>query len=103
MARSGGTIICRCLASMERIVLLSEIHPLGARMFNPLDQAVSQELVIPLYYTGIETLALLQDEHGTVREAALDRHFRATVVVDVPANGRTWCVVRSGDDSARER
>jgi hypothetical protein len=39
MARSGGTIICRCLASMEGIVLLSEIHPLGARMFNPLDQA----------------------------------------------------------------
>ncbi len=40
LARSGGTIICRCLASMEHIVLLSEIHPLGIRMFNPLQQAM---------------------------------------------------------------
>ena len=38
-ARSGGTIICRCLASMADVVLLSEIHPLGTRMFNPLQQA----------------------------------------------------------------
>jgi hypothetical protein len=39
MARSGGTIICRCLASMDGVVLLSEIHPAGLRMFNPLQQA----------------------------------------------------------------
>lgn len=41
MARTGGTVICRCLASMENVVLLSEIHPLGVRMFNPLEQAHS--------------------------------------------------------------
>lgn len=40
LARSGGTVICRCLASMDRVVLLSEIHPLGGRMFNPLQQAM---------------------------------------------------------------
>ena len=40
MARSGGTIICRCLASMDGVVLLSEIHPAGLRMFNPLQQAM---------------------------------------------------------------
>jgi len=39
LARSGGTIICRCLASMADVVLLSEIHPQGLRMFNPLQQA----------------------------------------------------------------
>jgi len=32
-------VICRCLASMRDVVLLSEIHPLGLRMFNPLEQA----------------------------------------------------------------
>lgn len=40
LARSGGTVICRCLASMKDVVLLSEIHPLGTRMFNPLQQAM---------------------------------------------------------------
>jgi len=32
-------VICRCLASMENVVLLSEIHPLGTQTFNPLHQA----------------------------------------------------------------
>ncbi len=41
MARSGGTIISRCLGSMNDIVLLSEIHPYGyqKQLINPLAQA----------------------------------------------------------------
>jgi len=39
MARSGGTIICKCLGCMKDVVLLSEIHPAGTKWFNPLDQA----------------------------------------------------------------
>lgn len=39
MARSGGTLISKCLGAMTGIVLLSEIHPLGTRQFNPLAQA----------------------------------------------------------------
>ncbi|EMI40333.1 hypothetical protein [Rhodopirellula sp. SWK7] len=39
LARTGGTLISRCLASMEDVCLLSEIHPEGAEHFNPLRQA----------------------------------------------------------------
>lgn len=39
MARSGGTVISKCLATMERVVLLSEIHPVSVRTFDPLRQA----------------------------------------------------------------
>ncbi len=41
MARSGGTIISKCLSSMDNIALLSEIHPFGyeKQYFNPLAQA----------------------------------------------------------------
>lgn len=39
MARSGGTIISRCLGSMDGVVLLSEIHPFGSQVHNPLQQA----------------------------------------------------------------
>lgn len=28
LARSGGTVICKCLASMKGVALLSEVHPL---------------------------------------------------------------------------
>lgn len=39
LARAGGTLVSKCLGSMENTVLLSEIHPLGTQMFNPLAQA----------------------------------------------------------------
>lgn len=42
LARSGGTIICRCLATMRGVTLLSEINPRGvdvATVFDPLFQA----------------------------------------------------------------
>lgn len=39
MARSGSTLLCKCLGCMKGVVLLSEIHPLGERYFNPLTQA----------------------------------------------------------------
>ena len=39
MARTGGTLICKCLACMEQVIMLSEIHPLGTSMFNPVTQA----------------------------------------------------------------
>lgn len=39
MARTGGTLISRCLAPMERVCLLSEINPLGMDHFNPLKQS----------------------------------------------------------------
>lgn len=39
MARSGGTLMSKCLGCMDGVLLLSEIHPRGARWFNPLVQA----------------------------------------------------------------
>lgn len=39
MARSGSTIMCKCLGCMEGVVLLSEIHPRAGNFFNPLVQA----------------------------------------------------------------
>jgi len=35
MARSGGTLISRCLGSMDGVCLLSEIHPAGATGIQP--------------------------------------------------------------------
>ena len=39
LARCGGTLICRCLGSMREVVLLSEVHPHGMKVFDPLKQA----------------------------------------------------------------
>jgi protein O-GlcNAc transferase len=39
MARSGGTLISKCLGCMRNVVLLSEMHPSGTKLFSPLQQA----------------------------------------------------------------
>lgn len=39
LARTGGTLISRCIGSMRHVVLLSEVHPFGIRQNNPLAQA----------------------------------------------------------------
>jgi hypothetical protein len=44
MARSGATVVCKCLATMANVVLLSENHPDASRIhmqFNPIVQANS--------------------------------------------------------------
>lgn len=40
MARSGSTLMCKCLGCMESVILLSELHPLAWKIFNPLNQAI---------------------------------------------------------------
>lgn len=39
LARSGGTVIGKCLGCMKNVYLLSEIHPQGSNRFNPIKQA----------------------------------------------------------------
>jgi len=39
LARTGGTLISRCLGSMDGVCLLSEISHLGTSHVNPLQQA----------------------------------------------------------------
>ncbi len=39
LARSGGTMLTRCLGSMDRLVVLSEVHPRAMKHTNPAWQA----------------------------------------------------------------
>ena len=39
LGRTGGTLMCKCLGSMNDVLLLSEVHPLGMQWFDPLNQA----------------------------------------------------------------
>lgn len=40
LARSGGTLISKCIGSMDDVVLLSEVHPANLAVTNPMRQAV---------------------------------------------------------------
>ena len=48
MARTGGTVICKCVAAMSGVALLSEIHPKGMTEYHPVLQAVKWHQLVPL-------------------------------------------------------
>ncbi len=62
-------------------------------VFNPLDEAVVQELTIPLYYTGLTSTASIREADGAASVYKLDRDYQVRIPVDIPANGYTWMII----------
>ncbi len=83
MARSGGTIICKCIGSMQDVVLLSEIHPSGTKLFNPLKQAHEWfQLLEPADLTRLRQGPLkFKDAIALVYERCLERN-KALIIRD---------------------
>ncbi len=65
-----------------------------AVFFNPLDVAVTRDLVLPLYYAGLRNGALLIASDGSSRAIELDAQSRATVQIKLPPNGIDWVVLK---------
>ena len=63
-------------------------------VYNPLDREVSKTLRVPLYYTGLTEVASVSEQDGEPKPHELDRGYTIELPVRVPANGRTWFVVR---------
>ena len=62
-------------------------------VFNPAAKTVARDLRVPLYYTGIEGSAKVQDREGSW-EVTVDRDRAATLSVRVPARGMSWYALR---------
>jgi protein O-GlcNAc transferase len=63
LARSGGTIISRCLASMDGVALLSEIHPTQRQVFSPTQQAREwYGLDVPYLEDFVESIRVLEEK-----------------------------------------
>ena len=80
LARAGGTLVSRCLGAMDNIVLLSEIHPHGTHMFNPLAQAHDwYGLVKPeetrRQYDFIESIQLIEQRCRTAGKTLVIRDW----------------------------
>ena len=66
-----------------------------AVLFNPLNEEVQRDLVLPLYYSGLTAEARVREREGEAKRVVLDRDYRITVPVKVSARGMTWLVVEA--------
>ncbi len=64
-----------------------------ALFFNPTAQPIVREIVLPLYYTGLDKKARIREQEGKARSYKLDGSRSVKLCVTIPANGYTWYVV----------
>ena len=64
-----------------------------AMFFNPTDKVISKKMRLPLYYTGLETNAMIREKDGEPKSFQLNRDYSVEMEIEVPAMGYTWFVV----------
>lgn len=64
-------------------------------VWNPTDKEMTQEIRVPLYYTGLTDSASLSLEGGKSKLVKLERDYSVTVKATVPARGCQWWVIKS--------
>ena len=64
-----------------------------AMIYNPLNEDITREITLPLYYTGLSKKAHIREQEGKARVYKLDGKQCVTLTVTIPARGYTWFVV----------
>lgn len=63
-------------------------------VWNPTDTEMTQEIRVPLYYSGVTDSAKLSPEDTKPETVKLERNYSIVVKATVPARGCRWWVVR---------
>ncbi|NIG56886.1 alpha-galactosidase [Chitinophaga sp. Cy-1792] len=62
-------------------------------LYNPTNVAMTREIALPLYYTGLTSTAAIREKEGPAKTYSLDRSYNAHIKVTIPPAGYTWLVV----------
>ena len=62
-------------------------------IFNPKDIDVTENITLPLYYTGITETAYIKQEEGNSIKYILNKCYEVEIGVPIKANSYTWLVV----------
>ncbi len=64
-----------------------------AMLYNPLDEDITRQITLPLYYTGLTKKARIREKEGKSKTYKLDDTKSVTLTVRIPARSYTWYVV----------
>ncbi|XP_013417536.1 uncharacterized protein LOC106178765 [Lingula anatina] len=65
-----------------------------AMVFNPTFKTVVTNLKLPLYYTGLNSTALIREQEGPARKYTLDREYKVSVPLNMGPLTITWFLVQ---------
>lgn len=59
-------------------------------LYNPLDEKITRSIKIPLYYTGLTTVAKLKEKYGSAKSYKLDRNYEVDYKITLNPKSYTW-------------
>lgn len=62
-------------------------------VFNPTAEPITRKIIIPLYFTGLESKAIVKEKDGVSKAFSLNRNYEIEITVSIPANGNNWYVI----------
>lgn len=74
-----------------------QTQPCGlAMLYNPTATKQTLDLKLPLYYTGLSETAKIREAEGTPETYTLDRHYNATVPIEMEPRSVRYLVIEPG-------
>jgi hypothetical protein len=62
-------------------------------LYNPLKEAITRKIKLPLYYTGLTKEAKVRTENGKTATYQINRDYYIELTIQLPAEGYTWLVI----------
>lgn len=62
-------------------------------LYNPLNEVITREIKLPVYYTSAHQTLKVREKEGSVKTYPVDRTFNVTLKVEIPARGYTWYIL----------
>tara|TARA_B110000305_G_C19368480_1_gene603169 strand:- start:444 stop:677 length:234 start_codon:yes stop_codon:yes gene_type:complete len=61
---------------------------------NPLEEAISRNITVNLYYTGLSETALISEQNGKPVRYKLNREYCVKILVIIRAKSQTYLVIK---------
>jgi hypothetical protein len=93
-----GDIIHVRRADGRQLDAILHVNPFGAprgllMVYNPASIEQSETLRVPLYYTGLESVAKIRQGESPAAEFPIARDYSVALPLNVPANSAQWHVI----------
>ena len=62
-------------------------------LYNPTNHSIERTIKLPLYYTGLSSIARIREKEGAFKTYNLNRDYSVEIKVIIPANDYTWFVI----------
>ena len=63
-------------------------------LYNPLNVPITRTISVPVYYTGLNSKAQVEDSKGGVKTVLISRDYEITLTVTIPAKGYTVYILK---------